>query len=305
MAAPHNIQTKRDIVKPIQYAGEGDTVTTPADYASLSVTSPTFVAAGHNTEINLQPDIQHLDTEVLGSEDIVDAVKTGELYAFQISFEPTDTVLMAYAWDASGGGVGSIDESLEFVFTELINGVENWTRMIGCRPTNMTANLERGVWTVQMTFVCKEIKLPVTPDPYTTPMYATDPSAPSITHSDAGADPFDWNAIATPENRFSVTVTREMAIEAINGTDQIIYIKASGRRAEFSVETYVKDVLLETDYLAKAKRAAAYSFSTSPAKTFAFVNAIITSYSRTKSAASSDAFMESVTARAESITDFA
>jgi len=304
MATPHNIQTKRDIVKPLQYAGEGDTVAMPTSYASLSLTSPTFAAAGHNTEINLQPDIQHLDTEVLGSEDIVGAVKTGELYAFQISFEPTDTVLMAYAWDAAGG-VGTVDESLEFVFTELLNGVENWTRMIGCRATSMTATLERGTWTVQMTFVCKEIKAPATPDPYTTPMYATEPSAPSISHSDAGADPFDWNAIATPENRFSVTVTREMAIEAINGTDQIIYIKSSGRRAEFSVETYVKDTLIEADYLSKTKRAAAYNFSTSPAKAFAFVNALITSYSRTKSAASADAFMESVTARAESITDFA
>jgi len=304
MAAPHNIQTKRDIVKPLQYEGEGDTVTTPADYASLSLTGHTFVAAGHNTEINLQPDIQHLDTEVLGSEDIVNAVKTGELYAFQISFEPTDTVLMQYAWDASGGGVGSIDESVEFVFTELINGIENWTRMIGCRPTSMTATLERGVWTVQMTWVCKEIKSPVTPDPYTTPSYATEPSAASITHSDAGADPFSWNAVATPENRFSVTVTREMAIEAINGQEQIIYIKAAGRRVEFSVETYVKDILILADYTSKTARAANYSFSTAPNKDFAFVDCLITSYSRTKSAASADAFMESVTARAESVTDF-
>jgi len=304
MATGHNIQTKRDIVKPLQYKGEGDTITTPANYGVLVTASPTFVAAGHNTEINLQPDIAHMDTEVLGSEDIVNAVKTGELFAFQISFEPTDTVLMQYAWDASGGGVGSIDESLNFVFTELLNGVENWTTMIGCRPTSMTVTLERGIWQVTMTWITSQINLQVSSDPFTTPTYVTEPSASSLTHTDAGADPFTWNAVATPESRFSLTVTRAMAIEAVNGQIRIIFSKAADRKVECSADVFVKDNLLETDYFGKTKRAANYSFTTSPNKDFAMVNCIITAHSRVKTATSTDAFRESITFRAESVTDF-
>jgi len=303
MATAHNIQTKRDIVKPLQYVGEGDSITTPTLYG-VTITSPTFVAAGHNSEINLQPDIAHMDTEVLGSEDIVNAVKTGELYAFQISYEPTDTVLMQYAWDASGGGVASIDESLTFTFTELLNGVENWTVMRGCRPTSMTATLERGIWLVTMTWIAQNITLPAAVDPFTTPTYATEPSAATVQHTDAGADPFTWNSVAVPESRFSITVTRALAIEAVNGELRIIFSKASDRKVECAVDVFVKDNVLETDYVGKTKRAANYSFSTSPNKDFVMTNCIITSYSRVKTATSTDAFRESIGFRAESVTDF-
>ena len=303
MATAHNVQTKRDIVKILQYVGETDTVATPANYG-VTPTSPTFIAAGHNKEINLQPDVQHLDTEVLGNEQIVDAVKTGELHAWQCTFEPTDTVLMAYAVDDSGGAAGSIDESLTFMFSELLDGVENWTAMRGCRCTNMTATLERGVWEVTMTWICREITVPATSDPFTTPTYATEPTASSMTHSGAGADPFTWNAVALPESRFSITVIREMAVEAINGEDLIVYCKAAGKRAEASVDVFVKNTNLDVDWQAKTKRAMNYSVSTSPNKDFAFVDAVITSHSRTKSAVSSDGFKESVTIRAEQLTDF-
>lgn len=303
MATAHNIQTKRDIVKILQFVGEGDTVTTPASYA-VTPTSPAFIAAGHNSEINLQPDIAHMDTEVLGSEEIVNAVKTGELFAFQISFEPTDSVLMAYVVDNSGNGVGSIDESLTFTFTELLNGVENWTVMRGCRGTSMSATLERGTWLVTMTFICREITLPDNTDPFTTPTYATEPAASSLTHTDAGVDPFSWNAITVPESRFSITVTREMAIEAINGEVKIIYAKAAGKRTECTVEAFVRDNVIETDYFGKTKRAANYSFTTTPNKDFAMVDCLITSHSRVKTATSTDAFRESITFRAEQLTDF-
>ena len=303
MVSAHNIQTKRDIVKPLQFVGEGDSVTTPANYGVTGV-SPAFIAAGHNTEINLQPDVTHMDTETLGNEEIVNAVKTGELFAFQISFEPTDTVLMAYAVDNSGGGVGSIDESLTFTFSELLNGTENWTVMRGCRATQLTSTLERGVWQNTMTFVCREIALPVSVDPFTTPTYATEPAAASVQHQDAGADPFTFNAIIYGESRFSITVTRELAIEAVNGEFKIVYCKAAGKRTECSVEVFVKDNVLETDYQGKTKRAANYSFSTTPNKDFAMVDCLITAHSRTKTAVNADAFRESITFRAEQLTDF-
>ena len=301
--AAHNIQTKRDFVKVLQYKAEGDTVTTPASYAA-AITSPTFIAVGKVTDINLQPDIQHSDTDVLGNEDVIDAIKTMENYTFSISFEMTDTTLINYAFSPSGGGAGSIDESLTMVFSEYLNGVENYTAMYGCRPTSCTVNLDRGIWTANMTFICKQITLPSATNPWasSTPTFVSESSAATLTHTDSGADPFTWNSVAYPESKFSSTVTRGMAVQAVNGSSQILYCKASTRRIDFTVDAFVKAVTLETDFLAKTERAVGYSISTSPNKDFAFVDCVITSYSRQKTASNADGFRESITARAGSVT---
>ena len=301
--AAHNIQTKRDFVKVLQYKGEGDTVTTPADYAA-AITSPTFTAVGKVTDINLQPDIQHSDTDVLGNEDVIDAIKTMENYTFSISFEMTDTALINYAFSPSGGGAGSIDESLTMMFSEYLNGVENYTAMYGCRPTSCTVNLDRGIWTANMTFMCKEITLPSATSPWnaSTPVFASELATATLTHTDSGADPFTWNSVAYPESKFSSTVTRGMAVQAVNGSSQILYCKASTRRIDFTVDAFVKAVTLETDFLGKTERTVGYSISTSPNKDFAFLNCVITSYSRQKTASNADGFRESITARAGSVT---
>ena len=303
MATPHNVQSKRDIVKVLQYVGEGDTVTTPANYGA-AIVDPTFIAVGKVTDINLQPDIQHSDTDVLGNEDLIDAVKTGEMYAFQITFEMINTTVINFAFSPSGGGTGSIDESLTFMFSELISGVENFTSMLGCRATSCTVTLERGMWVANMTFICKEITVPNTTSPWAgqTPVHASETSTATMSHSGAGTDPFTWNSTAFPEGRFSCTVTRGMAIQAINGTDQIVYCKASTRRTDLTVDVFVKNTTLEADWLAKTERTAGYSISTSPDDDFAFVDCVITSFNRQKTASNSDAYRESITARAASVT---
>jgi hypothetical protein len=304
MATAHNIQSKRDFVKVLQYIGEGDTVTTPANYGVVKTGTFTLLPVGKVTDINLQPDIQHSDTDVLGNEDVIDAVKTMENYTFSISFEMTDTTLINYAFSPSGGGTGSIDESLNMMFSEYLNGVENYTAMYGCRPTSCTVNLDRGIWTANMTFMCREITLPTTASPYAsaTPTYASEKSAATITHTGSGVDPFDWNSAAFPESKFSSTVTRGMSVQAINGTAQIVYCKASTRRVDFSVDCFVKAVTLETDFVAKTERVAQYVISTSPDKVLKFVDCVITSYSRQKTASNADGFRESITARAGSVT---
>ena len=77
--AAHNVTTKKDIVKPLQYIQETSSIITgPTSYGVTPTSSPTFVAAGLNTEITLNPDVVHQDVDVLGSEDIVDAVKSIE-----------------------------------------------------------------------------------------------------------------------------------------------------------------------------------------------------------------------------------
>lgn len=300
--AAHNVTTKKDIVKPLQYVQEAaNTVTAPTSYGTTPTASPTFVAAGLNTEITLNPDIVHQDVDVLGSEDVVDAVKTGELYTFTTRFNPTDSVLINYGL-VTGAGTGTIDASLSFIFSERLDGTENYTILKGCRPTSTTLSLERGTWGVDMTWICKEITTPSATHGLTTPTFVSIPTASPLTHTDSGADPFAWNSVAVPERRFSTTVTREMAVLSVNGSSTITFAKPTSRRVEFSVDAFVKDTTLLADFKTKTARGAAYRFSTSPSKVLTYTNCVLSSWSSAKSATTTDAFVESITARAEGLT---
>ena len=297
MVSAHRIETRRDFVKPLQYVTEGDSGATPALFG-VPVDSSTFVALGHVRDLNLQPDIQRIDTEVLGSEDVVNAILTSKLYAFQVTFEPTDEVFLKIA-TIPVAGVGTVSESYTFTFSELLNGIENFTQMNGCRPTNTQLRLNQGVWECTMTFVCREITLPNTTDPNGgVPVYVTEPTASSISHS-AVADHFIWNAVITADSSFSLNVTRNYAVMTVNGETLIVYTFPVSRTVEFTVETYVKDVLIETDWEAVTERAASYEFDAT--NTVDFINCVVSGYSKAKSSSGTDAFKESVTVRAEGL----
>ena len=89
---------------------------------------------------------------------------------------------------------------------------------------------------------------------------------------------------------------------SVNGTDKITYAKPSVRRIEFSSDVFVKNTTLITDFKSKTARAATYKFSSSPSKTLTYSNCILTSWSSARSATTTDAFVESITARAEGLT---
>jgi len=313
MVVATNPVTKADIIKPLQFIGEGNRVTTPALYG-VTPASSTFILVGNNIEINPQPDVQHSDTMVLGKEDLIGAVKTMSNYTFSFRWEPIDTAIMAYIIDdtvANGGtgGIGSPDESLSFTWSERINGTEFFNHVRGFTPTSLTVSLERGKWSAEMAGIAQDITIRSTTDGNTTPTYvAVETTSDPRGHLDITSTPFTWNSLNFGERRFSLSVTRDIAIQDVNGTADILFARPSTRNISFSTDVFsgspaASETALLTDYEDKTARAASYVFSASPSKTFTFANAIITSYNRVAAAGTTDSVIESITARAESITD--
>ena len=304
----HNVTTQRDIVKELQFVTEGDSVSSPALYG-VTPTSSTFALVGNNSEINIQPDVQHMDVAVLGSEDVIEAVKTQSLYAFTIRNNPINLDLWGYLWNASGGGADSPDSSLSFTYSYNLGGTEYFQHMRGCRPTSGTLSLSRGVWDQSMTFIAKDITIPATSTgDGGTPVYTSaETSSAPIVHSDGGGSPFTWNSVTYGERSFSTTVSRNMAVMAVNGENDITYTKANDRSITFTSDVFAgtasSETAMYTDYEGKTARAASYKFTTSPSKTLTFTNSVITDYSYTHAAGSADALIESITCRAESCTD--
>jgi len=304
----HNVTTKRDIVKELQYVTEGDSISNAALFGATP-SSSTFGLVGNNTEININPDVQHLDVSVLGSEDVIEAVKTQSLYAFTLRNNPINVDLWKYLWNASGGGADSPDSSLSFTYSFLLDGTEYFQHMRGCRPTSGTMSVSRGMWEQNMTFVCQDITIPNTTDGNGgTPVYqsAETTSAP-IVHSDGGADPFTYNGVTYGERSFSTTVTRNMAVMAVNGETDITYTKATDRSVTFTADVFAgtasNETSLYTLYESKDADAASYKFNSTGPITFTYANAVITDYNYTHAAGSTDALIESIACRAESVTD--
>jgi hypothetical protein len=305
----HNITTKRDIVRPLQYVSEGNTVTTPTSYGATP-SSASFTLVGNNTEISPNLDVQHLDVAVLGSEDVIDAVKSQSLYSFGISFNPINTTLFSYGWNASASGATpNPDISLSFYYSYKLDGTTYHQHLRGCRPTSSTLSISRGMWDCNMNFICKDITIPNVTDGNTgTPTYqSSETSSSPIIHTDGGGAPFTWNTQNYGERSFSTTVTRGMSVMSVNGETDITYTKASTRSITFNADVFAGTTgaitSLYSDYEAKTARVFSYKFTTSPAKTLTYANAILTGYSENKSAGNTDALMLSISGRSESVTD--
>jgi len=304
----HNVTTNRDIVKELQFVTEGDSVSNAALYGATP-SSSTFALVGNNTEINIQPDVQHMDVSVLGSEDVIDAVKTQSLYAFTLRNNPVDLTLWKYLWNSSGTGALSPDSSLSFTYSFNLNGTEYYQHMRGCRPTSGTLSVSRGMWDQTMTFICKDITVPATSTgDGGTPVYqSAETSSSPIVHSDGGGSPFTYNSISYGERSFSTTVNRNMAVMAVNGETDITYTKATDRSITFTADVFSgtasSETALYTLYESKDADAATYKFNSSGPVTLTYANCVITDYAYTHAAGQADALIESITCRAESCTN--
>jgi len=301
----HNVTTKRDIVKPLQYITEGDSVATASLYG-VTPTSSTFIIAGNNTEINIQPDVQHMDTTVLGSEDVIGAVKTQSLYAFTMRNNPINLSLWKYIFN-NAGGADSSDSSLSFTYSFNLNGVEYFQHMRGCRATSGTLSVSRGVWEQNLTFIAQDITIPNTTDGNGgTPVYlSSETTADPLTHSSSSGSPFTYNSITYGERSFSTTVTRNMAVMAVNGENDITFTKATDRAITFTAEVFSGTNSSETALytLYESKDADAASYKVDGSNTLTYANCVITDYAYTQAAGSTDALIESISVRAESVTD--
>lgn len=288
--------TARDIVKPLQYTEEG---TTAATYG-VTPSSPTFTAAGINVEITVDPRIISEKIRALGSEDYADSVKTGENYAFSMKSKMLNTTLAKYGIQAASG-TGTIGASLSFVYSKYVDGTQTYYRMVGCRPISTTISVNRGLWDLDMTFDCQEIKDPVTTsDGGLSGMtwITSIPSGSPLTHYDQSA-PFTWNSTNYLDRSFSLTVTRDLSKLEVNGYVLAQHSRAALRNISWSAEVVQKNTSLFTDHVDQTERTHTYKIGT--AETITLTNSRITGYRTIESGSNSDPTYESLSGEASAV----
>ena len=286
--------TTQDVIKPLQYVEEGTTAAT----FGVTPSSPTYVAAGINTEVSLDPDIQKEDVLTLGKLDIHEQIKTGERFTFNLKSDISDTVLAKYGVQTPGGA-GTIDASLSFLHSFNIDGTEQFQEMLGCRPINTTLSVDRGNWKLDQTWLCQEIKDPAASGPAGSTFITAPPSAAPITHGDQ-ADPFTWDAVVYDTSSISLSVAFDLAQLEVNGQLQIQSSRAATRRITADVEVYLRDNLLWPDNNALTKIATAL-IKIGSGDTATLTDSRIVDYDKPLSATSTEPIKERLSIESEAV----
>jgi len=286
--------TTQDIVKPLQYIEEGTTAAT----FGVMPTSPTFIAAGINTDISLDPDIQKEDVLTLGKLDIHEQVKTGERFTFNLKSDISDLVLANYGVNTPNG-TGTIDASVAFLYSYNEDATEQFQTMLGCRPITTTLSVDRANWKLDQTWLCKDITDPSASGPVGSTFITAPPSAAPITHADQ-ADPFTWDSVVYDTSSISLSVAFDLAQLEVNGQLQIQSSRAATRRITADVEVYLKDGLLWPDNNALTKVTTAL-IKIGTGDTATLTDSRIVDYDRPLSATSTDVIKERISIESEAV----
>lgn len=285
--------TMKDYTNPPQYVVEGTTAAT----FGVQPTSPTYIQPNLITDFTIDQQITKADVLELGNYDVVNAVKTGEVNAFSIKANITDTTLAKFGFNAPSGS-GTVEESLAFIVGKDFDGTDNYRTMLGCRPISTTLSAERGLWELDMTFVCREITDWSTSAPAGATLLTASSAQTALSHVDASTDPFSWNATAYDVLSFSATTTFELGLVEVMGKVNIEHSRVAHRRNTGSATIYQKNTSIQVDYAALTKRAILMDVENGTSQ-FSDTDCRITSYSSNPSAANTDIIKEDITWEAE------
>jgi len=285
--------TMRDITNPPQRIAEGTTAAT----FGVQKTSPTYISTEMITDFTVDQQITKADILELGNYDIVNAVKTGEVSAFSLKANISDTVLAKYGFNAPNGA-GTVEESLQFIYSKDFDGTDYYRTLLGARPISTTLSAERGLWELDMSFVCREITDWSSSAPAGSTLLTGSSDTVALSHSDAAADPFAHNSNAYDILSFSATTTFELALVEVMGKVNIEHSRVSHRRNIGSATIYQENTTLQADHNALTKRAITMDVENGTSA-FTDTDARITSYSSNPSAGNTEIIKEDISWEAE------
>lgn len=228
----------------------------------VTPTSPTFIHAGPLVDLTENVDIGSIKYRQIGSRDIYSLIKTGEMYSFEITFNPLDELLIKYGVDLPGG-TGTIEKSLTFVKSQKINDVENFTLYKGCRCDSVDIEVTNdGAVEVSMTFLCREITTPSSTSGLTTPTFASNPTTAPWTNITPGSGPLSVNSVVYDTPSFSMSVTNNLERIKPNGELIAKFVEPTLRDVTFEFDTWLKDTVLLADTKTLTPRSLEYKLST-------------------------------------------
>ncbi len=282
-----------DVVKQVQYVVESTYGTTP--------TSPTLINAGAIIDINDTTEITAKRYRVLGSEDIYQGLKCGELYSFEISYNPSSTTFPKLGLDA--GQVASIS----LVVSYKLNGVENFVTFKGCKTDTIDFELTTEDLVVTQNFICQDITTPSTAHGLgASTVFAANFSGTPLCSTDTGVNPLIINGQNFDCIRFKTSVSRNLDARRViggisGGTGKIKYLVSTTRDIDVEFDLIYLDTTTLADVKTLTARTASMQINSTGPKILSFTKLQLESTEFELSAESNELFMRSFSGFAETV----
>lgn len=228
------------VQKQLQYVEETTYGTTP--------NSPTLIHAGPIVDISDSQETQAIKYRQIGSRDMYAMIKTGEMYSFDVTYNPLSKDLIDYAINLPGVGSQNIGKSLSFVKSSLINNTEMYTIYKGCVAESIDISITAdSPVEITISYIAKEITTPSTTLGLGTPVFGTNPTLIPWTNLSSGANPFSWNGTTVDTPSWSCSVTNNIERVKVNGDINVKFTEPTLRDITFEFDTFHKDTTLIAD----------------------------------------------------------
>ena len=306
-----NIITQRNLKKKPQFVIEGST---PSTY-HVTPNNPVFIPALQDAILMEEVTPTAAENRIGGQIDRKQTTKTFEDNKIKVMGKILATDDDFLKWfmnlpgaDPSLGAAPSIlaaantpDESRTWLQSYIrADGTEEFKIYTGCKPLDYSISADKeGYMIFEGTMSFFSVTVNVTG--FVLGTYATELTTTPLTHLDAGANPFTYNAIIYPIESFSISGSLAMGMQDVIGSVRSRYCKPSQRSVSGSIVIYKQHDELQNDARNVAERPAAYVLDIG-AITFTFTNFKFMPSSEDKRGDNSEATKESKSWEASGVT---
>lgn len=245
-------------VKIPQFVEETSFATPPA--------SPTFISCGAITDNATTAEVGVITNRQLGSRDIYQDVKTSEIYQIVFKYQPYNTNFMKYGTELYNAAVtNNISKSFSILWSQLINGVENFYYAKGCRTDKLEIAITEPKVEVTQTILAQQINTPATSFTLAggtgTPVYAGANVGAPWSGMNGGPAPLTINALSYDTITFKVTVNNNIDKVKPLGETFFKFLEPTNRDVLVDFEIVWKDTVTFADMKSLTARAATMSIN--------------------------------------------
>lgn len=229
------------IQKRLQYIEEVTYGVTPS-------AAPTFISAGKIKRFSFNIDAQITRYRTAGLRKVSDFLNTGEMTSFELEYQPFDTTLMKYGIN-DPVGTGTIAKSLSFLYSKLLDGVEHYYIIKGCKTDQIQVEVTKEAVTVTQSFLAREAITPITTSNagFTTPTFASVPTGKPWVGRDGGANAFVYDGTAHYTPRLSCEVAWNLDPGQPIGDTYIRFLDPTNKDCNLDFEVWQKDTTFIAD----------------------------------------------------------
>jgi hypothetical protein len=270
----------------------------------VTPTSPTFISVGSMQDMTTAIDITDVKYRQLGSRDLYAVTKTGEVYTITFKYQPFNTNFLKYGteyWTASA--TGNIAKSVSLLWSQNINGVENFFLGSGFRTDKIDIEITETSVMVTHTLAGKNISTPATTFPGTgTPTYAGVDAGLPWTGLTGGSLPLTINSLNYDVTRFKVSINQNLDRVKPNGELSLKFLEATNRDITVDMDMVVQNTVSLADTKTLVARAATYTLNSGTSTQISLTNLYLDKYTSADSPTANKVKMSSFSGVAQSCT---